>query len=61
MKSFKKKIKEENKANTFKANGQPLKAIQRCELQRLKTIAIATRAASAKNNDFDKFVSGLDG
>ena len=38
-----------------------LKAAQRCELQRLKTIAIATRAASAKNNDFDKFVSGLDG
>ncbi len=38
-----------------------LKAAQRCESQRLKTIAIATRAASAKNNDFDRFVSGLDG
>ncbi|MDH0032009.1 MULTISPECIES: hypothetical protein [unclassified Acinetobacter] len=38
-----------------------LKAAQRRESQRLKTIAIATRAASAKNNDFDKFVSGLDG
>lgn len=38
-----------------------LKAAQRCESQRLKTIAIATRAASAKNNDFDKFVSSLDG
>jgi len=37
-----------------------LKAAQRRESQRLKTIAIATRAASAKNNDFDKFVSGLD-
>lgn len=38
-----------------------LKAAQRRESQRLKTIAIATRAASAKNNDFDRFVSGLDG
>ena len=37
-----------------------LKAVQRLELQRLRLSAIATRAASAKSNDFDKFVSGLD-
>lgn len=38
-----------------------LKAVQRLELQRLRLSAIATRAASAKSNDFDKFVSRLEG
>lgn len=39
-----------------------LKAAQRCELQRLKLNSIAIRSAQhANQNDFQKFLSGLDG